>query len=208
MQKEKPNPAATGPNLPRGSFQCENFKSGKKCDTCSHMKDGINFIYSEHFKTKIPIRGHLVHEHYSKTNKDRWFIYSILDKNCSKTYIGSTTNVTSRWAAHKSDCNHKRGHKSGLSKHHELGCPGDVDQNKSHLELTLLDYMDVTGEELQQAGHKGGPGCICKLCAKLKRLEDRWIMKVGSYFYPSGLNSRDEIQQKARTEHKKGNFGS
>ena len=99
-------------------------------------------------------------------------------------------------------------HKSGLSKHHELGCPGDVNQNKSHLELTLLDYMDVTGEELQQAGHKGGPGCICKLCAKLKRLEDGWIMKVGSYFYPSGLNSRDEIQQKARTEHKKGNFGS
>ena len=45
---------------------------------------------------------------------------------------------------------------------------------KSSLEFTLLDYMDVSEEELIEAGHVKGPQCRCKQYSKLKDLEDRW----------------------------------
>ena len=166
------------------------------------MVDGKQFIESEHFNTKIGIRGHLVHEDYDLKEKNRWFIYHIQDKTCSKSYIGSTVNMYSRWSAHKSDIKHGRAEKSGLSRHHAEGCPGDIDDEKSHLEVTLIDSMDVTKEELQAAKHKQGPGCMCELCNRLKNLEDGWILKLGTFFWPHGLNTRDELKQKVRTGNK------
>ena len=83
--------------------------------------------------------------------------------------------------------------------HFVNGCPGAADKEKKHLQLTLLDHMDVTEEELAAAAHQPGAGCTCKLCSKLKRLEDRWIMRLGSFYFGSGLNDRDEIKQIVRT---------
>ena len=77
--------------------------------------------------------------------------------------------------------------------------PGDTGRDKANLSVTLLDYMDVTEEELAAAAHQPGAGCTCKLCSKLKRLEDRWIMRLGSFYFGSGLNDRDEIKQIVRT---------
>ena len=62
-----------------------------------------------------------------------------------------------------------------------------------NLRVTLLESMDVTREEVQRAQH-GGVGCECQLCNHLKYIEDEWIMKLGKFYYPGGLNKRDEIK--------------
>ena len=67
-----------------------------------------------------------------------------------------------------------------------------------NLTVTLLDSMDVTLEEVQRAGH-GGVGCECQLCSRLKNIEDDWIMRLGTFYYPGGLNKRDEIKKKVRS---------
>ena len=93
-----------------------------------------------------------------------------------------------------SSCNIGPADKSGLAKHFQSkgGCPNDEGTEKSTLDFTLLDYMDVTDEELSEAGHKKG------LCSKLKDLEDRWILKMGTFYGEGALNSRNEIQSKTR----------
>ena len=40
--------------------------------------------------------------------------------------------------------------------------------------------------------------CKFDLCGKLKKIEDDWIMRLGSFYYPGGLNKRDKIKRKAR----------
>ena len=67
-----------------------------------------------------------------------------------------------------------------------------------NLTVTLLDSIDVTLEEVQRAGH-GGVGCESQLCSRLKTLEDKWIMRLGTFYYPGGLNKRDEIKKKVRS---------
>ena len=55
------------------------------------------------------------------------------------------------------------------------------------LHVTLLDYMDVTEEEVRKENH-GGVGCMCCLCQRLKILDAEWIMKLGTFYHPGGLN--------------------
>ena len=161
------------------------------------MGDGVNFVDSKHFRTKHAVRGHLVHEPRNKQFKDRWFIYMIQDEFCHKQYVGSTTDMYGRWSTHKSDCNNGST-KTGLSAHFTNGCPGDTGREKLNLTVTLVDFIDVTLEDVQGAGH-GGVGCECELCGKLKNLEDDWIMRLGSFYYPGGLNKRDKIKRKVRS---------
>ena len=77
------------------------------------------------------------------------------------------------------------------------GCPNDEGREKITLEVTLVDYLDTTDEELDAAGHIGGPKCVCAVCDALKQLEDKFILRTGS-FYTHGLNSRNEIARKFR----------
>ena len=161
------------------------------------MRDNVNFVYSTHFRTKHAIRGHLVHQPRNQQFKDRWFVYMIHDEHCNKQYVGSTTDMYGRWSSHKSSCNNGC-NKTGLSNHFTHGCPGDTGRDKMNLTVTLLDYMDVTQEEVQHAGH-GGVGCECGLCGALKNKEDDWIMRLGTFYYPGGLNKRDEIKKKVRS---------
>ena len=199
VQGKKINPCRFGPTQPKGSYQCEQFKSGRKCELCSHMKDGVTYVYSHHFKTKHSVRGHMVHEPREKKFKDRWFIYLIEDEFCSKSYVGSTVDMYGRWSKHKSDCNGAKT-SSGLSSHFAHGCPGDTGRDKTNLLVTLVDYLDVTEQGVREAGH-GGLGCLCQLCKKLKNLEDSWIMKLGCFYHPGGLNKRDEIKNKVRIKY-------
>ena len=37
---------------------------------------------------------------------------------------------------------------------------------------------------------------VCQLCSRLKNIEDDWIMRLGTFYYPGGLNKRDEIKKK------------
>ena len=78
------------------------------------------------------------------------------------------------------------------------GCPNDLGKGKTTLDFTLVDFLDTTEEELKRANHVSGPKCRCKECLKLKDLEDKWILKVGSFYGKSGLNNRNEIKSKTR----------
>ena len=142
-----------------------------------------NYVESTFYNQKFRIHGHLAHD-IGDQNKLRWFIYQIEDVLCKKSYVGSTTNPTARWRGHKSSCNIGPPNKSGLAKHFTSkgGCPNDPGPEKTNLEFTLLDFMDVTQEELTDAGHKKGPQCRCSQCEKLKDLEDRWILKLGTFY--------------------------
>ena len=161
------------------------------------MRDGVEYVFSTHFRTKHAVRGHLVHQPRDKPFKDRWFVYLIQDEHCNKQYVGSTTDMYARWSSHKSGCNNGST-KTGLAAHFTHGCPGDTGREKDNLTVTLVDYLDVTMEEVTDAGH-GGIGCMCELCDQLKDIEDDWIMKLGTFYYPGGLNKRDEIKRKVRS---------
>ena len=59
------------------------------------------------------------------------------------------------------------------------------------LNVTILDCFDTTEEKLKTAGHKGRY-CNCSQCCFAKRLEDKWIARLGSMFGDSGLNTKEE----------------
>ena len=77
------------------------------------------------------------------------------------------------------------------------GCPYDPGREKETLNFTLVDHMDTSEEILSAVGHTKGAYCSCSECRKLKILEDKFILKIGS-LYSQGLNTRDEIQRKTR----------
>ena len=115
----------------------------------------------------------------------RWFIYQIVDVPCHLIYVGSSTLPASRFSTHKSTCNSESSKSTGLSKHFmNGGCPNDEGREKSTLVVTLVDHLDTTQTELEKVGHVSGPKCVCQICDKLKQLEDRFIMKTGSFYDP------------------------
>ena len=125
------------------------------------------------------------------SNIVRFWIYAI-DDPCPKLYIGYTTNITARFANHKSTANSKTSNSTGLAKHFKEGCSSDDgDKKKDILNLTLLDCYDTTREKLRNAGHKT-KYCNCSECEFAKRLEEKWIARLGSLFGATGLNSREE----------------
>ena len=71
--------------------------------------------------------------------------------------------------------------------------------NRGHYYLisNFLEYYETTASKLLRANHEPGPKCRCLECNQLKLLEDKWIIKLGT-FYGDGLNSRNEIKSKAR----------
>ena len=76
------------------------------------------------------------------------------------------------------------------------GCPFDQGRDKNTLNYTLIDFFDTTQEKLTNASHIPGPRCRCKECELLKELENQWILKIGSLYGVSGLNTRDEMKSK------------
>ena len=82
-----------------------------------------------------------------------------------------------------------------------------MSRKKETLRYTLLDHIDVTPEDLVEAGHLKGPQCRCKQCTRLKDLEDRWILRMGTFYGDGALNSRDEIQSKTRFNWSKNGIG-
>ena len=155
-------------------------------------------IQSFHFGTSSKIHGHLTHDKFStQDEKLRWYIYCIEDVPCHKQIVGSTTDPPARWRTYKSTCNSRNSNSTGLSKHFKEGCPNDDGKEKSTLDVTLIDYYDTTLSKLLKANHEPGPKCRCTECGKLKLLEDKWMIKLGT-FYDHGFNSRNEIKSKSR----------
>ena len=153
------------------------------------MKE-TNFVTSFQFGTKHGIWKHLAHDKVPN-NVVRYWIYAI-DDPCPKLYVGYSTNVTARFSTHKSTANSRNSNSTGLAKHFKDGCPNDdFDRKKMMLNVTILDCFDTTEAKLRTAGHKGGY-CNCSECGFAKRLEDKWIARLGSMFGESGLNSKEE----------------
>ena len=57
---------------------------------------------------------------------------------------------------------------------------------KKTLKFTLIDYFRSIMRRVQS------------VTVRLKDLEDKWILKMGTFYGDSGLNSRDEVQTKTR----------
>ena len=94
-----------------------------------------------------------------------------------------------------------------MSKHFTLGngCPNDTGREKETLRFTLIDYINVSKENLIKVGHKKGAKCRCSECNRRKALEDSWILRMGTFYGDGALNSRDEIQAKTRCNWNKFN---
>ena len=128
-----------------GSWHCQKFRNGGKCDVCSHMKP-TDSVYSYHFGTKIKVHGRLSHD-VSPPGFIRWYIYVIEDMPCQLLYCGSPQNPVGRFSSHKSSCNNGQSKASGLAKHFiNGGCPYDPGRGKETLNFTLVDHM---GQNLQ-----------------------------------------------------------
>ena len=158
-------------------------------------------VQSVHFRKNFVIAGRNIHRRASEKPKLRWFVYLEEDLACGPLqYVGSTNSMTGRWAATKSNCNTGQSNGTGLEKHFKDGCPNDTGRDKMNIRITLLEHMDTTVDRLDAANHKPG-ACRCRECEKLKDLEDKWILRLGSLHGPCGLNTRDEIQAKARVQY-------
>ena len=195
MQGAQPGPRP-GPG-DSGSLHCTQNSTKRGCDTCEHMVETTT-VFSHWRKKHFGIHGRNVHCKATEKSPLQWFVYCVECLPCQAQYVGSTTNVASRWKNHKYTANTRKASCSGISKHFSEGCPNDqYDQKKMQLRITLIDSIHTTPEKLTEAGHIAGPQCRCTECSRLKSVEDDWICKLGT-FYGKHLNSRNEIKSKSR----------
>ena len=108
--------------------------------------------------------------------------------------------MTSRWANTKLRCNARDSDMTGLYEHFRDGCPNDDGREKKNIRISLIDFMDTTSEKLQRAGHKKG-NCKCCECEKLRRLENKWIMRLGTFHGDTGLNRRNILNTGVRVQY-------
>ena len=138
------------------------------------------------------IAGHKIRA--AEKPKLRWFIYLEEDIACTAVHFNMLGPTTS------SQCNSGQSNGTGLEKHFKAGCSNDTGSGKSHIRVTLLEHMDTTVERLEVANHVAGD-CICTECGRLKDLEDKSILRLGSLHGPFGLNTKDEMQAKSRVQY-------
>ena len=87
---------------------------------------------------------------------------------------------------------------AGLERHFKEGCSQYSGPALNTVRVTLLDSMIVSEEDLKTSIHQAGPCCRCTLCEKLKKLEDKWICRLGTFHGTFGLNERDEVRRRER----------
>ena len=187
----------------RSTF-CKKYKDNKgTCPLCDvHLVETKQVVSSYLInKPKFWIRGgdlrHDVDNEYdiSKSDYFRWFIYLITDTKCDLQYVGSTTNLLSRWAHHKFSCNNKKA-STGLSRHFIEGCPADEGEDRKklkYLEITIIDKYDVKKSKLDEAKHKKAAGCRCRECLELEEREHKWQKTLGTCFGKPGLNDLRDV---------------
>ena len=67
-----------------------------------------------------------------------------------------------------------------------------------NVRVTFLEHYYTSKEAIKEANHKPGPGCVCSECDRLKQLEAKWILRLGSLHGHFGLNHRSEVHCKFR----------
>ena len=164
---------------------------------CTHMVER-SYVQSEYFNgRKFAIHGRNIHLKATDSSPLRWFVYLEEDIPCHLQYIGSTVSMTSRWANTKQRCNKRDSDATGLYKHFRDGCPNDTGVTKSTIRVSLVDFMDTTIVKLGEAGHRKG-NCRCSECDRLRQLENKWILRLGTFYGESGLNERNILDSAVR----------
>ena len=185
-----------------GSYHCRNYIETSRCDVCSYMEE-TSTVTSIYFKRKFAIHGRNVHAPASTKKPMQWFVYVIKDEACQLIYVGSSSNICHRWSSTKSAIRRQETN-TGLYKHFHDGCPAYQQHGDfNHLTFTLVDHIDTSEEVLARVGHVGGARCRCSECQRLKDQEDKWICRLGSFYQPAGLNTRDEIKSRVRVNFRR-----
>ena len=60
--------------------------------------------------------------------------------------------------------------------------------------------MDTSARKLADVGHKKG-NCICSECDRLRKIETKWILRLGTSYGESGLNERNIINTSVRVQY-------
>ena len=124
-----------------GTYHCDLHKRTQKCDVCSHIEER-SFVTSELYNgRKFAIHGRNIHTKASDPNPLKWFVYLEEDVLCRKQYVGSTFSITTRWANTKLRCNRRDSDQTGLYKHFRDGCPNDTGNSKTHIRISLIDFL-------------------------------------------------------------------
>ena len=183
---DHPDDPPDHPDNKFGCFKCRKAVLGNSCDFCSHL-DETDSVTSVVNGRRFAIRKHLSHDtpHF-------WFVYLITDTVCMKQYVGSTINLKSRWANHKSDCNSRKSLSTGLAKHFSMGCKGFQKKNQPHLRISIIDGLS-TRDKIPVTHNSRLRICPCKLCIKLRHLESTWIFRLDLMnTFAGGLNSKED----------------
>ena len=167
-----------------------SFQLRKKLISMFKIDIETSFVTSYHYGRRFAIHGRNIHLPASQKRKFTWFVYLCVDTVCKLQYVGSTSDVCSRWSATKSACLARNKSNTGLYKHFMEGCPEHLETgNVEHLTWTLIDFIETSEERLMEVGHTGGVSCRCSECQRLKNQEDKWICRLGTFFAPNGLNT-------------------
>ena len=94
------NPAGASGGRYNGSYHCKAYKEKNRCDVCSYSEE-TSFVTSYYFQRRFAIHGRNIHLPASQKKKMTWFVYLIHDTACQLLYVGSTTDVCSRWSGTK-----------------------------------------------------------------------------------------------------------
>ena len=137
-------------------------------------------VFSHWRKKHFGIHGWNVHQKATEKQTTQWFVYCVAEcLPCQAQYVGSSTNIPAWWKQHKSTANTKKASCSGISKHFS--------------------------EKLTAAGHIPGPQCRCSECARLKSVEDDWILKLGTFF--ASKSECPVVTLKSQDDGDSGNWG-
>ena len=191
-------PFPTQASQQNGTYHCEYHKRSHKCDLCSHITERRT-VFSSHFMRYHAVAGHNIHRKATEVPKLMWFIYleECIHNDGIFQYVGSTISMTERWANTKNRCLAGDSDSTGLYKHYKEGCSARLPA-LGNIRVSLLEHYTTTTDALTKAKHKPGPACNCVECDKLKQLESKWILRLGTIHGQYGLNMKSELSRKAR----------
>ena len=154
-----------------GCFPCDAPRA------CGLLQSGIlqqvSFVQSRYDRAKHYIK----HKIDCKTPNVIYYIFC--DCQSPSDYVGSTKNMKARWSTHKSDIRHGNWTACGLTRHFGEKHRNNIEEAISKLKVVLVDCSPNEKD--------------------LKRLEDKWILRMGTLF--TGLNSHNEVLSNTRRNY-------
>ena len=156
-----------------GCFPCDAQRSCLLHQSGSLQQ--VNFVTSRYDGTRHYIKQRI------DCNTPNVIYYIYCDCQSPSDYVGSTKNMKHRWSKHKGDIRSGKWTACGLTRHFGENHKNNIEEAISKLKVVLV----ASCEEEEQ----------------LKRLEDRWMLKMGTIF--TGLNSHNEVLSNRRRNYGK-----